>query len=73
MHSRTVQSLLRTAEALGVQHVHIVESVCTFQLPAAEARTVDVLEAGCNPVHSRLQPCVLEAATLCIRGCILVY
>lgn len=59
MHSRTVQSLLRTAEALGVQHVHIVESVCTFQLPAAEARTADALEAaalcnrGCSPVYSR--------------------
>ena len=25
MHACTVQSLLRTAEALGVQHVHIVE------------------------------------------------
>jgi hypothetical protein len=56
MHSRTVQSLLRTAEALGVQHVHIVESVCTFQLPAAEARTADALEAAalcnrdCSPV-----------------------
>ena len=35
MHACTVQSLLRTAEALGVQHVHIVESVCTFQLPVS--------------------------------------
>ena len=31
------QSLLRTAEGLGVQHVHVVEAVCEFQLPAAEA------------------------------------
>ena len=53
MHACTVQSLLRTAEALGVQHVHIVESVCTFQLPAAEART----RCACSsPVHSRLPP-----------------
>ena len=28
-------SLLRTAEALGVQHVHVIESVNEFQLPAA--------------------------------------
>ena len=34
------QSLLRTAEALGVQHVHVVEAVCQFQLPAAEASAV---------------------------------
>ena len=61
LHACTVQSLLRTAEALGVQHVHVVESVCTFQLPAAEART----RCACSsPVHSRLQPCVIEAATL---------
>ena len=56
-----------------MQHVHIVESVCTFQLPAAEARTAEVLEAaalwlrGCSPVYLRLQPCVIEAATVCNR------
>ena len=28
---------------------------------------------GCNPVYSRLQPCVLQAATLCTTGCNPVY
>ena len=32
-----VQSVCRSAEALGVQHVHVIESVCEFRLPAAEA------------------------------------
>ena len=31
------QSVCRTAEALGVQHVHVIESICPFQLPGAEA------------------------------------
>ena len=31
-------SLLRTAEALGVQHVHVIDTVSAFQLPASDAR-----------------------------------
>lgn len=32
------QSLMRTAEALGVQRIHVIESISEFQLPAEEAR-----------------------------------
>jgi len=31
------QSVCRTAEALGVQNLHVIESVCPFQLPASAA------------------------------------
>jgi len=31
------QTVCRTAEAIGVQHVHVIESVCQFQLPSAAA------------------------------------
>ena len=32
------QTVMRTAEGLGVQHVHVIESVNEFQLPASEAQ-----------------------------------
>ena len=31
------QTVCRTAEAIGVQHLHVIESVCHFQLPGASA------------------------------------
>ena len=64
--ARPAQSLLRTAEALGVQHVHIVESVCPFQLPAAEVHTATACARGCSPVCAGPSPRVFEAAAPCM-------
>ena len=39
-------AVLRSAEACGIQHVHVVESVCEFQLPAAAARSASAGNIG---------------------------
>lgn len=41
-------SVLRTAEALGIQHVHVIESVSLFALPASEAQSASRGALGRN-------------------------